>query len=441
MRREQISETPSSSSYMNFWVIHAQEPLPQPSHVTTRRLWRSNTIAEMLTRRGHRVVRWRSGYSHYEKCYLVSGSPRVEFEGFEFQFLEGPTYKHHIGYRRIKHHQAVARKFAEIANTMDHRPDVIHVSNVPLELCRAVVAFSARLGIPVVIDVRDLWPDLFLDIVPDALALIKPWLKLLARYSYQDAAYAMRNATAITGITEPFVDWGLRLAERKRTEWDQVFHMSYPESGAGREAAGIAKLSGRLGLKDGEFICCYFGSIGHQSDFDTLIEAARLMGSRAQAKFVICGDGPKLRRLRKKASGLSNVVFPGWLEAEDVRSLMQVATVGLIPFKERDNYTLNMPNKFSEYLSGGLVLACGLRGEMARLIEAHDCGFVYPTGDAATLTQKLIELAVFPPARLQAMKENAKVLFREQFNYKVIYARLCAYLEVMGSSPRREPNE
>lgn len=417
---------------MNFWIIHAQEPLPQPSHVTTRRLWRSNTIAEMLAGRGHRVVRWRSGYSHYEKRYLVSGSPREKVEGYEFQFLEGPPYRRHIGFRRIRHHQAVARKFSELAVAIDHRPDAIHVSNVPIELCRAAVEFARQRGIPVVIDVRDLWPDLFLDIVPAALSIFKPGLKWLLRSSYQDAAYAMRHATAVTGITQPFVDWGLRKAGRSRTELDQVFHMSYPSLGSLRDETGIAKLAERLGLKEKEPLFCYFGSIGYQSDFDTLIEAARLLNGRVAAKFVICGEGPKLRRLRTKASGLSNVVFPGWLEAEDVRSLMQVATVGLIPFKERDNYTLNMPNKFSEYLSGGLVLACGLRGEMARLVETHDCGFVYPAGDAVTLAQKLVGLANCPPARLRAMKENAKSLFREQFDYKVVYTRLCGYLEALG---------
>jgi hypothetical protein len=86
---------------MNFWIIHAQEPLPQPSSVNTRRLWRSNTIAEMLANRGHRVVRWRSGFSHYEKRYLIKGSARERFEGYEFQFLEGPPYQHNIGYRRL----------------------------------------------------------------------------------------------------------------------------------------------------------------------------------------------------------------------------------------------------------------------------------------------------------------------------------------------------
>lgn len=422
---------------MNFWIIHAQEPLPQPLHEPSRRLWRSNTIAEMLAARGHRVVRWRSGYSHYEKRYLVSGSPRRAFAGTEFQFLEGPPYQRHIGYRRIRHHQAIARQFTEFAAGMDHRPDAIHVSNVPLELCRAAVEFGADRGIPVVIDIRDLWPDLFLDMVPAVFSFLKPGLKWFLRASYEDAACAMRRATAITGITQPFVEWGLKRAGRSRTERDQVFHMSYPDPDVRCEDADMAKLAVRLGLREQEPIFCYFGSIGYQSDFDTLIEAARSFNGRFEGKFVICGDGPKLARLRARAAMLANVSLPGWLEAKDIRSLMQLATVGLIPFKESDNYVLNMPNKFSEYLSGGLILACGLRGEMAKMVEAHHCGFVYPSGDAATLARKLAELIALPPDNLRRMKANARALFQQQFNYQVVYNRLCDYLEGVGSSAYR----
>ena len=417
---------------MNFWIIHAQEPLPQPSSATTRRLWRSNTIAEMLAKRGHRVVRWRSGFSHYEKRYLVAGSARERFEGYEFQFLEGPPYLRNIGYRRILHHQAVARDFARLAWTTDHVPDLIHVGNVPLELCREAVRFAVAKGIPAIIDIRDLWPDLFLDIVPDALRALKPLMKLLIRSSYRDATYAMSHASAITGITEPFVDWGLRLGGHERRDTDRVFHMSYPEPGEPGNQASLAPLKDKVGLQDARFIICYFGNIGYQSDFDTVLGAGRLMCDCAAAKFVICGDGPKLQSLKKKAAGMLNVSLPGWLEAEEIQQLMQISTVGLLPFKERDNYVLNMPNKFSEYLSGGLAIACGVKGEMAKLVELHDCGFVYAAGDFATLARKLRELTI-APGRVAAHKDNSRALFRASFNCAAVYAELCDYLEMVAA--------
>jgi glycosyltransferase involved in cell wall biosynthesis len=418
---------------MNFWIIHAQEPLPQSIMAKHRRLWRSNTIAELLVNRGHRVTRWRSGYSHYEKRYLAEGSPAMNVEGCcDFQFLAGPPYRRHIGYKRVRHHRAIASKFSEFAALKDHRPDAIHVGNVPIELCRAVATFGKAYRIPVVIDIRDLWPDIFLDLVPVSLAFLKPFVKRLLRPSYRDATYAMRHATAVTGITQPFVDWGLRLAGRAATEWDQVFHMSYPELPSVSQDTHGRELLQKLGLTADDFICCYFGAIGHQSDFDTLIETARRIGKSSRIKLVICGEGPKLDSLRAKAASSPCIRFPGWIDTEDIQSLMRVATVGLIPFKESDNYVLNMPNKFSEYLSGGLVLACGLRGEMARLIELHECGFVYPSGNAATLARKLIELSETASSRIEGMRQRSKALFRDQFDCRIVYARVCEYLEALA---------
>ncbi len=431
MIRDGDSEAAHFPFSMNFWIIHAQEPLPQPRAVATRRLWRSNTIAELLAARGHHVVRWRSGYSHYEKRYLVDGAPAIQFEDYQFQFLAGPPYRRHIGYGRVRHHEAIAAQFTELAARATLRPDAIHVSNVPIELCRAAVDFGATRRIPVVIDVRDLWPDLFLDLVPAGLSFLKPAVKLLLSASYRNAKYAMRHATAVTGITQPFVDWGVRMADRPATAWDQVFHMSYPELPAVMDDRRNLDLARKLGLMPEDFVCCYFGAIGYQSDFDTLIETARQLGSQSRVKLVICGEGPKLSALRAKAVGMHNILFPGWLDAADVQTLMQIATVGLIPFKECDNYVLNMPNKFSEYLSGGLVLACGLRGEMARLIGLHQCGLVYPSGDAAILAKRLTELSQAAPTHLVAMRNRARALFRDQFDYRVVYTRLCEYLEAL----------
>ncbi len=422
---------------MKFWVIHAQEPPPQPSHIESRRLWRSNTIAELLAQRGHDVVRWRSGFSHYEKRYLVEGSPTATFEQHEFQYLSGPAYSKNIGFERIRHHEAIARDFAELAQSPHQRPDLIHVCNVPFELCEEAVRFGKRNDVPVVIDIRDLWPDLFLDIIPSALKPLRMLAKVALRSSYRSAEYAMQHATAISGITEPFVEWGLRLGRRKRGPADRVFHMSYPDSHAVDHSSGIEALKSKLHLQGGEFIACYFGNIGHQSDFETLLEAAGLLTDFAPARIIICGDGPRLAALKQKARNLRNLIFPGWLQSHEIHQLMRIAAIGILPFKERDNYTLNMPNKFSEYLSGGLAIACGVRGEMSKLVTAWNCGFNYPTGNAKSLADSIRTLGMSPDA-VAGMKARSRDLFNAEFNYATVYGALCDYLEGLAAGARKK---
>ena len=51
---------------------------------------------------------------------------------------------------------------------------------------------------------------------------------------------------------------------------------------------------------------------------------------------------------------------------------MHLSVIGVIPYRPITNYLLNIPNKFPEYLAGGLAIACELRvrwedGERERL--------------------------------------------------------------------------
>lgn len=413
---------------MKYWLIHAQEPLPQARSVQSRRLWRTNTIAEMLADRGHQVLRWRSAFSHYEKRPLVEGSVRARFDNVEYQFLAGPPYPRNIGPARVRHHRAIAAEFTRIAGSMGEKPDAIHVGNVPLELCEAVVRFGKERNVPVIVDIRDLWPDIYLDLVPNQLHFLRPLVRQLLHFSYRSARYSMANAAAISGITEPFVDWGVRLSGRPRRTSDRVFHMSYPKIGIQPDLEDVRALQAKLGLYGDEFIACYFGNIGYQSDFDTLVEAGRRLPADSRIRIIICGDGPKLSSLRRDAADVEKVILPGWIDSFDIQQLMRLASVGLLPFKDSDNYVLNMPNKFSEYLSGGLSLACGVRGEMANQVRKHDCGFIYKNGDAAGLTDNLQSLAD-SPERTSSMRERSRRLFQTEFDCNVVYSELCSYLE------------
>lgn len=416
---------------MRFWIIHAQEHLAQPRSVPDRRVWRSNALAEMLADRGHAVVRWRSSYSHHEKRYLAKGSPRVAFENFHYQYLDGPPYRRSIGLSRIQHHKTLGRNFEKVARTATETPDLIHVGNVPLELSLAAVRFGRKHRVPVVVDIRDLWPDLFLDLIPTRLKLLRPLGALFLHPFYRQARETMRGAKAVSGITTPFVEWGLRLAGREGGPFDRAFHMSYPEQEGEAGSEAQARVAELLGPRDNRLLFVYLGNIGYQSDFDTLIAAARRMQGRVAGKFVICGDGPKLEAVRRQSAGLENVAVPGWLNAEEVKDLLNRATVGLLPYHPMPNFMLNMPNKFAEYLAGGLILACGLEGEMARMIRQHNCGFVYPARDATALADQLT-LFTGGGTDLAALRLNAKKLYEAEFNCREVHARLCDYLELLA---------
>src|SRR5699024_8077565 len=88
--------------------------------------------------------------------------------------------------------------------------------------------------------------------------------------------------------------------------------------------------------------------------------------------------------------------------------------------------TMNIPNKFGEYLSAGLPVILGLDGVMTQLVKKNNCGYMYK--DGKRLAEIILELKNNNNHR-NIMSRNAKKLYHEKFNSEIIYADMVKYLE------------
>jgi glycosyltransferase involved in cell wall biosynthesis len=364
---------------------------------------------------------------------LASGNTTQGHDTYVHQFIDCPPYRNHIGLKRILNHRALGQNFLVTARS-SARPDLIHVGNVPIALAHATVRYGQQVGCPVVIDIRDLWPDIYADLLPPNLAILRPPVTKVLHASALRLKWAFRNASALTALTEPYLHWGLRIAGRPRSDRDAVFAMCYPRRDGVPPDSDLAALRERLGICSSDRLAAYMGNLGYQSDFKTVIEAARLLRVRFPGfKVVLAGSGPRERDLRDAAASLDNVIVPGWLQGPEIAALLHLSSVGLIPFHPVPNFLKNIPNKYSEYLAGGLAIACGLDGEMARLTAEADCGFRYPHGNAAALADGLAK-CLADPERLDKMCANARALHAARFDGAHIYPAFADHLEELAGA-------
>ena len=156
---------------------------------------------------------------------------------------------------------------------------------------------------------------------------------------------------------------------------------------------------------------------------------------RPDLKFVLAGSGPRVTPLRALAADLPNVILPGWLESQEVHNLMHISTFGLIRFKSASSFMMSFPNKFSEYLAGGLVVACALEGEMSKLVRQSNCGFVDEEGNAENLAESLAQ-TLQDTYKIEAMAKAATNLHRTRFDGAEIYPKFADYLEIIATSKR-----
>lgn len=416
---------------MRIWLVTVGEPLPTDG--SNERLLRAGILASFLVRKRHEVLWWTSAFDHVRKTHRAVENTFVSLAGnYRIAMLHSCGYRRSISLARLSDHRGLARKFMELAPS-EPAPDVILCSMPTIELSREAVRYAKDRGIPIVLDIRDLWPDVILDIAP-------PWARwpaqLFLSSLFRDLREACAGATAIIGITDPIVEWGVRYAGRPKTGLDRDFPLGYveqiPHPGEMEKAQRFWDDLG-IGTDPEEFLVCFFGTIGRQFDLDTVIMAARrLEGGPRRFRFVLCGSGDMLPHYRKRAKDITSVVFPGWVGAAEIRTLMRFARAGLAPYRNSLDFRLSLPNKSIEYLSAGLPLVSSLTGELERVLDEHGCGVTYKEGDAESLATTLVELYDHR-ARLETMAANAMTLYQGRFTAESIYNELCVYLEDLAS--------
>jgi glycosyltransferase involved in cell wall biosynthesis len=422
-----------ANSKSSIWLIQAQENPADSRSLYGRRQWRTNTLAEHLADRGQHVIRWRSAFSHNKKVMLVNGNKLLRHDNYWHQFIDCTSYRRHIGFKRILNHLQLERNFYKVSANLP-KPSLIHVGNVPSELAYACVRYGRTVGCPVIVDIRDLWPDIFVDRIPRIFQYLSPFLlKVIKSISFR-LKFCLKEATGITAITQPFLDWALGFAGRTQIQSDRVFHMCSPSLDSAHSHVKDNRLNQSFGIKPDDFVASYFGNIGYQSDFDTLLNASRLLQQRfPQFKLILAGNGPQTNSLKNASSDLKNVIFPGWLDGVELLCLLERSNVGLVAFHSISNYINNIPNKFPEYLASSMAIACGLEGEMARLTRQSECGFVYPCGDADALANALGTL-MSKPRLLRRMSENAQTLHRKYFDSETIFPAFATHLEYIAET-------
>ena len=419
---------------MNVWVVKTSEMLASDSG--NGRLLRSGIVANMLDERGHRVTWWMSTFDHANRRNRGTADLTVPF-GLTgtIRMLYSPGYPESISLARLRDHAYWGRAFrAAIASAA--RPDVILCSYPTIEGAAVCVRYGLRHGVPVVLDLRDMWPDIFGEYAPAPLrplahAMLFPWRTR--------ARTALGGATALFAITDEFLSWGLRLAGRRRNAWDGAYLLAYPDPPEGGQADEIAARAESFwdarGVSAATFNVVLVGSMTKRRfEMTTVLAAAReLQGDAAGVRFILAGDGDDLQEYRREARDCANVDFPGWLSAPQIRALLKRTDLGLVPYRNTPDLVMSVPNKVGEYFAAGVPVATCLRGTLARLLAERRCGMQFEARDPATLVALVRQLRGAPEL-CRELSLNARRTYEEELNGTQVYGRMIARLETIAAA-------
>jgi len=337
---------------------------------------------------------------------------------------------------RFVNHQVVAREFLRRATT-EPIPDAIVCSLPTIEFASAAAHYARRFSVPLILDIRDLWPDIVVHLLWRPLR--RP-ARLALWWMYQAFGRAVRDATSVCGISQSAIDWACETAGRARTEVDCVFPHAYMNEAPDATAIAAAERRwderGVTAHRD-VLRACFIGNLSPRIELSTVVDAARCLEARGvPVQVVIAGSGEMLGPLQLRAQGLNNVVFSGWVGAAELWTLLRRAHVGLLPYPLAPDLVRWPTNKVSEYLSAALPIVSSAQGEVANLLATNGCGVTYPNGDTDFLVTTLTDLAT-DEARLAEMSSNAKTLYHNCFRGEVVYGKFAELIETLGRRPQR----
>ena len=76
-----------------------------------------------------------------------------------------------------------------------------------IELTSSVIKYAKKNKVPVYVEIRDLWPDIFFDVAPIFSQTI---CFVLAFFLNQKLKNSLKNADGIIGIANTYLNWALK---------------------------------------------------------------------------------------------------------------------------------------------------------------------------------------------------------------------------------------
>jgi glycosyltransferase involved in cell wall biosynthesis len=236
------------------------------------------------------------------------------------------------------------------------------------------------------------------------------------------------------GITQDFLNLALNKIPRVQKSADGVFPLGYLLNQYDQADIQKARIfwDSAIDLHSNRLRICFFGAIGHQSNWDTISKAAsRIKEIGMNIELVICGSGDKLEDLKSAASGNDHIIFPGFVTAAQIRILMEYSHIGLCAYFPKESYMNSIPGKAIEYMSAGLPMLSTLEGgTLGNLINEHQVGVHYKHDSVESFLDALYCILA---NRDELKKTSARVkkLYNEKFDAGYVYKNYSAHLDLI----------
>ena len=248
--------------------------------------------------------------------------------------------------------------------------DLVFATSTPLTIAIPAVLTSKLKRLPLVFEVRDLWPEM-----PIAIGALKNPILIIAAKWLERWAYF--NSEAVI-VLSPGMKAGVLATGYSEDRIAVIPNGSDNVEFSVDDVMGIQFRDQRSWIGDKPLLV-YTGAFGKINGVEYLIEvAAELLRRRSSIRVLLIGDGSERDMLVARAKELGvyeeNLYFEAPLPKRDMAALMRAATVASNLVIDLPEARANSANKFFDALAAGKPVLLNHGGWMHELVSARECG-------------------------------------------------------------------
>jgi len=300
--------------------------------------------------------------------------------------------------------------------------DVVLVTSPPLFVGFSGYIISRWKRIPLVFEVRDLWPESAIDtgVLTNARII---------KMAYWVEKFIYKKAKLINVLTPAF--YKTLLSVKKVPEGKLIMIPNASDFSLSNELLNNFdrnKFRKEMNLEN-KFVITYVGAHGVANHLQQILDAGKVLQD-TNVLFVLIGQGMQKQKLQELAidMGVANVRFIDSVPKKEVFKYILASEMGASVLKKADAFKTVYSNKTFDYMSCQKPVLMAIDGVSRRLVEDAQCG-VYIEPENAEAYNTNIRMYLNDPARLKREGMSGYNYAREHFDRDVLAKKYIKYLE------------
>ena len=264
--------------------------------------------------------------------------------------------------------------------------DVLIVTSPPLFVGITAYVVSRIRRIPLLFEVRDLWPESAIDTGVLTNSLI---IKL----AYKFEAFIYKKSAKINVLTPAFRDTLIKVKEVPEDK--VVFIPNAADFSLSKELLSSFDASGLRASMNwtDKFVITYVGAHGKANHLIQLVNAAEALKD-TNVHFVLIGSGMEKDILKQEVNNrqLSNIQFIDPVPKSEVFKYILASDMGASILKRVETFKTIYSNKTFDYMSCKIPILMAIDGVSRKLVEDARCGIYVEPENIDEFNQKIREV-------------------------------------------------